>query len=82
MADDQQTNQVLVTILEMLKRQAIYLHRQHGWITALAGAMAADPELESRLKQQPFYDQGPAPFLQTVDVMIQNIDALIQRLKG
>ncbi|MBZ5549168.1 MAG: hypothetical protein LAO22_14630 [Acidobacteriia bacterium] len=75
------TNQVLVSILQMLKEQAIFAHRQQGWITALWETIERDDELQSRLKQHPRYDQGPQPNLQRIDVLTRNIDALIQRLK-
>ena len=81
MADDPQVNQVLVAILEILRQQTIYIHRLHGWITALAGALDADAEHGSQLKQQPFYDLGPAPEIQRTDLTLQNIDALIQQLR-
>jgi hypothetical protein len=76
------TNQVLCFILESLRDLHQYTHRQHGWICALADAIAKDPALESQLKQHPFYDQGPAPSLRSIDVMTQNIDAVIQQLRG
>ena len=76
-----ETNQVLRFVLELQKEQAIYLDRQHRWIAALAKAIAADPELGERLRQDPFYDLGPEPSLRKIDVLTQNIDALIAQLR-
>jgi hypothetical protein len=76
-----EAKQVLRSTLEMLKQQAIYTHRLHGWLIAVAETIAKQPDLAPRLKQHPLYDQGPAPYIQTIDTTTQNIDALIQRLK-
>lgn len=76
-----ETKEILRSVLGLLKMQIAYLHRQHGWVTAIADAMRNDPALAERLEQHPFYDQGPASGIQSTDVMIQNIDVLIQRLK-
>ena len=81
MADDLQTNQVLAAILEMLKQQTIYLHRQHGWLIAVADTVESNADLDTFLKKHPFYDQGPRQDAQITDVMIRNIDALIQQLR-
>ena len=77
---DRQTSTVLVSILQMLKQQAIYLRRQHGWMIAVAETLREKPELKERLEQQPFYDQGPRPDEKITETMIQRIDALIQEL--
>jgi hypothetical protein len=77
-----ETNEVLRSILEMLKQQAIHLNRHYGWLVAVADTLQKDPKLAEHLKQHPFYDQGPAPTLQRNDDAIQNIDALIRQLKG
>jgi hypothetical protein len=76
------TNEVLISILEMLRQQAIYLHRQHGWVIAVAETLRQNPEMAKSLEQHPFYDQGPRQDIQTTDATIRNIDALIQQLKG
>jgi hypothetical protein len=76
------TQQVLVSILEMMKQQAIYLHRQHGWLIAVAEAVENNPDLLPYLKQHPFYDLGPRPDVQITQSMIANIDALIQQLRN
>ena len=81
MPDDLPANEVLVAILEMVRDLHVYSRRQHGWIMALADAIAKDPVLGERLQGHPFYDQGPDPSLRSIDVMLQNIDALIQQLK-
>jgi hypothetical protein len=78
---DLETNQALIAILEILKQEAVYLDRQHGWLIALAETIETMPQLESFLKRHPFYDQAPRPSLQKVDVLTRNIEALIQQLK-
>lgn len=75
------TKALLRFILEELKRQAIYAHRQQGWLTALWETVAADAELESRLKLHPLYDQGLLSNPPKIDVLLSNIDILIQELK-
>jgi hypothetical protein len=77
-----QRNEVLVSILEMLRTQALYLHIQHGWLIAVAETIEKHPQLVEELKRHPFYDQGPQPALRNTDVMIGNINALIAQLKG
>ncbi len=77
-ADEQRD--LLVAILEMMKQQAIYLHRQHGWIIAVAEAVEKHPDLASHLKQHPFYDQGPRQDIDKTLLLLQRVDALIQRL--
>jgi len=79
---DLTTNAVLCSILEMMKQQAVYLHRQHGWLIAVAETIEKDAELLAELKQHPFYDQGPRLDARITDAMIRNIDALILQLKA
>ena len=76
-----ETNQVLRFVLELQKEQALYAHRQHGWIVALAETVRKNPQLAADLEQHPFYDQGPQPSLRKIDVLISNIDAIIHQLK-
>jgi hypothetical protein len=78
---DLETNQALIAILEILKQEAVYLHRQHGWLIAVAETIEANPDFATLLKQHPFYDPVPRPALQKVDVLTRNIDVLTQRLK-
>ena len=78
---DAETKQVLCAILQMMKDQAVYLHRQHGWLIAVADTVETNADLDAFLKKHPFYDLGPRPDVQITNAMIQNIDALIQRLK-
>ena len=75
-------NEILCTILEMMKAQALYLRRQHGWLIAVAETIESNPEMCVRLKQHPFYDQGLAPELRSIGETHQHIDGLIQKLKG
>ena len=74
-----ETRTVIVSILQMLRSQAEYMHRQHGWMIAIAETLR-DEGLTEKLEQQPFYDQGPRPDVKITDTMIRNIDALIQEL--
>jgi len=78
---DEQTTQVLCEVLEMMKQQAVYLNRQHRWILALGDTIALKTDLEEFLREHPFYGLGPRPDLQITQSMIENIDALIRRLK-
>jgi hypothetical protein len=77
--NEQETKAVLIAILETLREQAIYLHRQHGWLIAVAESLAGDSG--ERLKQHPFYDQGPRQDVDKTHATIRQIDALIQQLK-
>jgi hypothetical protein len=74
-------NEVLISILGMMKQQIIYMHRQHGWLIAIADAIREKPELKKALETHEFYDQGRRPDMQSSDVLTQNIDALIQQLR-
>jgi len=78
---DAETKQVLCSILEMLKDQAIYLHRQHGWLMAVADTVETNADLDAFLKKHPFYRQAPRRDEQRTNEMIQKVDALIQLLK-
>jgi hypothetical protein len=74
-------NEVLIAVLEVLKEQTIYLHRQHGWLIAVAETVETNPELVAHLKQHPLYDQGPRPDIHITQRLTQKLDALIQQLK-
>jgi len=78
----QEKNQVLRSILEMMREQAIYLHRQHAWIIAVAETIEKHPDLALALKQHPFYDQGHRQDLYKTELLLQRVDALIQQLRG
>ena len=78
---DADTKQVLVSILQMMKQQAIYLDRQHRWIVAVADSVDSQPELSAYLRKHPFFDLGPRRDLDRTNDVIQNIDALTQLLK-
>jgi hypothetical protein len=80
--DNSEIKAVLAFTLETLRSQAQYMHRQQGWIVALAETIAADPDLESRLKQHPFYDQGYDSSLPKIAVTLENIDLQIRKMKG
>ena len=81
MAYDPQINQVVQAILLMEREQVIHVDRLHRWMVALAETLQKNPQLDTDLKQHPFYDLGPAPSLRPRDELLQTIDALIQRLK-
>jgi hypothetical protein len=76
-----ETNGALIAILEILKQEAEYLHRQHGWLIAVAETIEKHPEFASLLKEHPFYDPTPRPSLNKITVLTQQIDALVQQLK-
>ena len=78
---DRETNGALIAILEILKQEAEYLHRQHGWLIAVAETIEKHPEFASLLQQHPFYDSSPRPALQKIAGLTGKIDALIQQLK-
>jgi hypothetical protein len=75
-----ETKEILITILQMLRDEAVYLHRQHGWMIAVADAVRESPEAKKALERHPFYDQGPRPDEKITENAIRNIDALIQKL--
>jgi len=75
-----QTKEVLRSILLMMKDQAVYLHRQHGWLIAVADTVETNSDLDAFLKKHPFYEQGPRPDIQKTQTMIENIDALLRQL--
>ena len=78
----QETNQVLRSILEVIREQAIYLHRQHAWIVAIAETIEKNPDLASLLRQHPLYDQGHRLDIYKTELLLQKIDVLIQELRG
>jgi hypothetical protein len=77
---DQQTTDVLSAILEMMKQQAIYLHRLHGWLIAVADTVETNSELDAFLKKHPFYNLGPRPDVQITQSTIESIAELVQKL--
>jgi hypothetical protein len=66
----------------MMRQQAVYLHRQHGWLIAVAEAVEKHPDLVSHLKEHPFYDQGPRQDVQITRNFVESIDALIAQLRN
>jgi hypothetical protein len=80
--DSESLNQTLIAMLDLLHEEAIYLHRQHGWIIAVAETVEKHPDLVQHLKQHPFYDQGYRPDAYRIERLLQSIDGLIQRLKA
>jgi hypothetical protein len=56
---DNETKEVLISTLELVRDQAAYLHRQHGWIIAVSETIEKYPDLAAELKRHPFFDQGP-----------------------
>lgn len=78
---DPETKEVLGSVLDMLKQQAILSGRLLGWVIALGDTLRQIPALEEKLKESPYYHQATKPPLHTIDEMIRNIDALAQKLK-
>ena len=74
--------QLLISILEAQKQQAILSARLLGWFLALSDTLRQDGEFEKQLKLHPFFDQGPAPSVHTTGAMIRHIDELISQLKN
>jgi hypothetical protein len=68
--------------LELLRAQAIDLDRHHRWICAVAETIATDAKLELQLKNHPLYDLGREPLLRSIEDILVNIDAMLQRLKA
>lgn len=78
---DAETKQVLIEVLETLKEQATYLHRQHGWVIAVSETIEQNPDFAAKLRTHPFFDQGPRPDTYITACFLEKADALIQRLK-
>jgi hypothetical protein len=78
---DRETRNVLSSVLQVVKEQALYLDRQQRWLIALAEAMEKQPDLVAHLKQHPFYDQAHRQDVHKIESLLQNIDALIQQLR-
>ena len=76
------TNDVLCSILGMMRQQAEYLDRQHGWLVAVSETIEKHPDLSTELKKHPFHNQGPREDRQITTTMISNIDALLRQLRG
>ena len=79
---DLETNDVLCSILGMMRQQAEYLDRQHGWLVAVSETIEKHPDLDAELKKHPFHNQGPREDRQITNTMISNIDALLRQLRG
>jgi hypothetical protein len=77
---DKETKEILSSILQMMREQAIYLHRQHGWLISVTETIQKQPDLAAHLKAHPYADLGPRPDVQITDDAIRRIDALIQKL--
>ena len=77
---DEQTKQILVSILEVLREQTSYLHRQHGWVIAVAETIEKQPDLAAHLKQHSFYDQGPRPDMRITASLLERVDVLLRQL--
>ncbi len=60
---DRETNGALIAILEILKQEAVYLQRQHGWLIAVAETIEQNPEFASLLKAAPFLRFHTSPLL-------------------
>jgi hypothetical protein len=69
-------------VLGLLRAQAVDLDRHHRWLCAIAETIAADATLGLQLKSHPLYDLGRDPSLRSIEDILVNIDAMLQRLKG
>ncbi len=78
---DPEIRNVLCSILEVIREQGIYLHRQHGWIIAVAETIEKHPDLVAHLKQHPFYDQGHRLDVYKTELLLQKVDVLLQQLR-
>ena len=80
--DNPRTNEVLCSILEMLKTAGDSSEppASPDGRSRLADAVGTDHIVGARLRAHPFYDQGRAQ-LESTGVTIQNIDALIRQLR-
>jgi hypothetical protein len=79
---DFKTTEVLCSILGMMRQQAEYLDRQHGWLVAVSETIEKHPDLGTELTKHPFHNQGPREDRQITITMISNIDALLRQLRG
>ena len=74
--------EVMISILQILRQQTNYLHRQHGWLIAVAETVEKHPEFEQSLRQHPFFYQGPREDAQITQSLLQSIDGLIALLQS
>jgi hypothetical protein len=75
-------NEVLISILQVLRTQTVYLDRQHGWLIAVADTLrSVSDDVAEDLEQHAFYDQGPRQDVRITQNMIETIDALISQLR-
>lgn len=77
---DEQTRKVLLSILEVLKTETAYLHRQHGWVIAVSETVEKHPDLAVKLRDHPFYNQGPRPDVNITASLLEQVDLLLQQL--
>jgi hypothetical protein len=75
------TREILLAVLDVLREQAEYLHRQHGWMIAVAETLR-DADLGEQLERHPFYNQGPRPDFQKTGELLRTIDELRVRLRA
>lgn len=78
---DTEIKETFRTILEMLKQQVIYSHRLHGWLISMSETIEKDPLLSEHLKQHPLHDQGPERRIQSIAMLTQNIELLLQQFR-
>ena len=70
-----------MSILDLMREQALYLHRQHGWIISVAETIEKHPDLVQHLKHHPTYNQGPREDEDKTRLLLRKVDELAQRLK-
>jgi len=76
------TNEVLISILQILRTQTVYLDRQHGWLIAVADTLrSVSDDVAEDLEQHAFYDQGPRQDARITQNMLETIDGLISLLR-
>ena len=79
--NEQETKQILCSILTILREQTIYTQRLHGWVIAASETIEQYPDLTAKLKAHPFFYQGPRPDVHITAGLIENIDGLIRQLR-
>jgi hypothetical protein len=72
---------ILVSILELLREQAIHIDLIGHWTVAIADTLVKQPELAAPLRENPFCNLGPQPQLRKLDEMLQHIEGLIHQLE-
>jgi hypothetical protein len=75
------TNEVLISILQVLRTQTVYLDRQHNWSIAVADTLRSVSDDVAEDLEHAFYDQGPRQDVRITRNMLETIDGLISLLR-